>query len=449
MEDLAIFGGKPVRTEPFAVYQTLDEKEERAVAEVIRDGVISDFIGAKGPFFLGGKRVLELEGMYREHCGVKHAVSMNSATSVIIAAMGAFEVGPGDEVIVTPYSHVISATAPLLYDAIPIFADSEPDTFCMSVESIEKCLTPRTKAIIVVDLFGQSADMDAIMELARHHNIKVLSDSAHITCGTYKGKMAGTLADIGSYSLNGHKTIQCGEGGIAVTNNDELALKLQLIRNHAENCVADMGVTNIVNMIGYNFRMTELEAAVAIEQLKKSEDLIRHRRTLCEHLTTRLTGLKGIAPPVVRDGCTHDYLLYCVRYDAATIGIPKAEFMKRLDAEGIKMTAADKRHVPPISGFVKPIHLQPVFTQKIFRPGGYPWTGEFYSGEITYGPGLCPVVEDLWQESLICINAIYPPLTIADMDDIADAFEKVVRLSKPQQKTINRSESDGREQPIR
>jgi len=429
MEKLAILGGSPVRKKSFPEYQTLDEKEEQAVAKVIRDGIISDFIGAKGPFFLGGKKVIELEEMYKKHCDVKYAISMNSATSVIIAAMGAFGIGPGDEVIVTPYSHVISATAPLIFDAIPIFADSEPDTFCMSVESIKKCITEKTKAIIVVDLFGQSADMDEIMELARKHNIKVLSDSAHITIANYKGKMAGTLADIGSYSLNGHKTIQCGEGGIAVTNDEELALKLQLLRNHAENCVADMEISDITNMIGYNFRMTELEAAVAIEQLKKSRKLVEHRRMLCEHLTERLTGLKGITPPVVREDCTHDYLLYCIHYDEKTVGISRNDFMKRLDAEGITLTVKDKRHVPPISNFVKPIHLQPIFSKKHFRPKGYPWTSEHYSGDVSYGLGLCPVVEDLWQNSLICVNAIYPPLTISDMDDIADAFEKVIRLS--------------------
>ena len=430
MNELAIFGGSPVRTKPFPSYQTLDEREEEAVAEVIRDGVISDYIGAKGPFFLGGKKVRELEEMYQAHCGVKHAIAMNSATSVIIAAMAAFGIGPGDEVIVTPYSHVISATAPLIYDAIPVFVDSEPDTFCMSVDSIEKCITPRTKAMIIVDLFGQSADMDPIMDFARKHGIMVLSDSAHITVATYKGEMAGTLAHVGSYSLNGHKTIQCGEGGVAVTNDDELALKLQLLRNHAENCVADMEIADITNMIGYNFRMTELEAAVAVEQLKKSRNLVDHRRMLCEHLTKRLAGVEGITPPEIRDGCTHDYLLYCVLYDSEKTGFPREEFMKRLDAEGIKMTVDDQRHVPPISEFVKPIHLQPIFLRKSFRPKGYPWTSEHYEGDVSYGPGLCPVVEDLWQNSLICINAIYPPLTISDMDDIADAFEKVVRASK-------------------
>lgn len=431
MEKLAIHGGKPVRTKPFVPYNSLGAREEEAVAEVIRSGVLSDFIGADGPFFLGGRKVRELEDLWAAHCGTKYAVAMNSATSVITAALGAFGVGPGDEVIVTPYSHVISATAPLLYNAIPVFADSEPDTFCMSVESIEKCITPRTKAIIVVDLFGQSADMDGIMELARRHNLYVLSDSAHITIATYKDKRAGTLAHIGSYSLNSHKTIQSGEGGIAVTDDDDLALRLRLIRNHAENCVASMGVRNLVNMLGFNFRMTELEAAVAVEQTKRAEELVLPRRALCEHLTRRLEGVPGLTVPKLREGCTHDYLLYVLRYDADVIGIPRAEFMRRMDAEGVGMTAIEGRHIPPIGTFVKPIHLQPIFQERVMYSRGCPWSCEHARGSVvSYDRGITPVVEDLWENSLISVNAVYPPLTVADMDDIADAFIKVATLSR-------------------
>lgn len=429
MEKLAVDGGTPVRSEPFAPYMTLDEKEEAAVAQVIRDGVISDYIGAKGPFFMGGKKVQELERMYREHCSVKHAIAMNSATSCIIAGMGAFDIGPGDEVIVSPYSHVISATAPLIYDAVPVFADSEPDYYCMSVESIERAITPRTKAIIAVDLFGQSCDMDGIMDLAERHSIKVFSDSAHITKARYRDKMAGTLAHIGSYSLNGHKTIQSGEGGVAVTNDDELAFKLQLLRNHAENCVDAFGVGHWYNMIGYNFRMTELEAAVAIEQLKKANWLVDHRRRLCDRLTARLSEVPGLAPPKIREGCEHDWLIFPVHYDAEKMGISRDEFMARMDAEGIRTVPEENWHVPPISTFVKPIHLQPIFQMKCFRPGGHPWAAPYYDGKVSYEQGVCPVIEDWWLNSLICVNAIYPPLTLEDIDDIADAFEKVARFS--------------------
>lgn len=429
MSKLAIDGGTPVRTRPFAPYRTFDENEERGVVEVIREGVISDYIGAPGAYFMGGKRVQQLEDMWRAHTGAKHAVVMNSATSVIIAAMAAFGVGPGDEVIVTPYSHVISATAPLLYDAIPVFADSEPDCLCMSVQSIREKITERTKAIIVVDLFGQSADMDGIMALANEHGIQVLSDSAHITKATYKGRMAGTLAHIGSYSFNGHKTIQCGEGGMAVTDDDELAMRLRLVRNHAENCVAGYEVENIVNLVGFNFRMTELEAAVAIAQTRKIDRLVDARRVLCAHLDKRLRGVPGITTPIVRQGCTHDYLLYPVLFDAATVGITRDEFLRRLDAEGIKTRKVGEEHVPPVTGFVKPIHLQPVFTKRTFRPKGYPWDSPHYGREVPYGMGVCPVVESFWQERLFTVNAIYPPLTVADMDDIADAIIKVVELS--------------------
>lgn len=428
MSQLAINGGKPVRTKPFPPYRTMDEKEANAVAQVIRDGVISDYIGAAGPYFMGGERVRQVEALWAAHAGTKHAVAMNSATSVIIAAMGAFGIGPGDEVIVTPHSHVISATAPLFYDAIPVFADSEPDTFCMSAESIRAKITPRTKAIIVVDLFGQSGDMDAIMALAAQHGLKVLSDSAHITKARYKDRMAGTAAHIGSYSLNGHKTIQCGEGGVAVTDDDDLAFRLQLLRNHAENCVEGYGVSDITNLVGYNFRMTELEAAVAVEQFRKLHTLVDHRVELCAHLTRRLSGLPGLHVPVIRDGCTHDWLIYALRYDAQTVGLSREEFLRRLDAEGVKTVKVGQEHVPPLSNFVRPIHLLPVFARKSYRPGGYPWAFREDLRDMTYGMGLCPVVERLWQEELICVNAVYPPLTIADMDDMADAFEKVLSL---------------------
>ena len=427
MSKLAVFGGKPVRTKPFPPYRTFDENEMRAVQEVVQGQIVSDFIGACSPYFLGGKKVRELETLWVEHTGAKHAIAMNSATSVIIAAMGAFGVGPGDEVIVTPYSHVISATAPLIYDAIPVFADSEPDTLCISVESIRKCITPRTKAMIIVDLFGQSADMDGIMALAQEHGILVLSDSAHITKAAYNGKMAGTHAHIGSYSLNAHKTIQCGEGGIAVTDDDDLAFRLQLLRNHAENCVEGYKVENLTNLIGYNFRMTELEAAVAVEQTKKLHKLVDHRRSMAAYLSDKVAKIDGLTPPIVRSGAEHDYLLFPVLFDQDVIGVSRDEFLRRMDAEGIRMVKVGEEHVPPVSTFVRPIHLLPLFTQKTFRPKGYPWKDPQWTGEVSYGPGTCPVVEDLYNSSLFTINAIYPPLTEADMDDIAEALAKVAR----------------------
>src|SRR5262249_33012271 len=209
----------------------------------------------------GGLRVQKLEREWEGYFRVAHAVTMNSATSGLYAAVGAAGVGPGDEVIVSPYTMIASATAAIAFGAIPVFADIDPDIFCISAETIRKCLTPQTKAIVVVDIFGHPADMDEIMALAAEHNLIVIEDNAQGPGSTYRGRFAGTLAHMGVFSLNYHKTIHSGEGGVVVTANAELAERLQLIRNHAEAVVAKKGTENIVNMVGQNYRMTEIEAA--------------------------------------------------------------------------------------------------------------------------------------------------------------------------------------------
>ena len=164
---------------------------------------------------------------------MKHAVTVNSWTSGLVAAVGAIGIEPGDEVIVTLDNECISNRNTSL-NAIPVFADIDPDTYNLKPESIESQITPYTKAILVADIFGQSADMDEIMLLARRHGLKVISDTAQAPGAMYKNAYAGTLADVGGFSLNYHKHIHTGEGGILVTNDDEIAERLQLIRNHAE-----------------------------------------------------------------------------------------------------------------------------------------------------------------------------------------------------------------------
>ena len=164
-----------------------------------------------------------------------------------------------------------SASAILHWNAIPVFADIDPRTFCLDPKSVEKNITPYTKAIMSIDVGGHPADIDAIMEIALKYKLKVISDTAQagLYGALYKGKFAGTISDIGGYSLNYHKHIHTGEGGILVTNDDDLALRMRLIRNHAEAAVGDIGLSNIANMIGHNFRLGEIETAIGIEQLKK------------------------------------------------------------------------------------------------------------------------------------------------------------------------------------
>ncbi|GBR75480.1 pyridoxal phosphate-dependent aspartate aminotransferase superfamily, partial [Candidatus Termititenax persephonae] len=257
MSKLAINGGTKVRQTNFPPYLPIGAEELARVQEVFRSSIFSRFLGAWHEDFYGGPQVRALEKEWAEFFGVKHAVSVNSATSALYCSVGALGIEPLDEIIVSPYTMSASATAPLIYNAIPVFADVEPDCFCLSASEVERKITDKTKAIIVVDIMGQPYDQ-RINEIARRRNIKIIEDCAQAPYARYKEKFAGTLGDIGVYSLNYHKHIHSGEGGIIVTNDDALANKLRLIRNHAEAVVEAKGETDLTNMLGFNYRMTEV-----------------------------------------------------------------------------------------------------------------------------------------------------------------------------------------------
>lgn len=414
---LAMEGGPPVRTTPFPEYRTLGQEEKRAVAEVMDSGVLSAFLGTAGPHFLGGPRVRKLEEEWCAYFGVSHAVSMNSATSCLYAALGAAGVGPGDEVIVSPYTMTASAVAALVYSAIPVFADIDPDTFCISPDTIRARITPHTRAVVVVDILGHPADMDGIMALAQEHDLTVIEDAAQAPGASYYGRPAGTLAHMGVYSLNYHKHIHCGEGGLVVTEDPGFAERLQLIRNHAEYVLMDKEVPSLVNMLGYNYRMGELEAAIASEQLKKLEPLVAARIELAACLTDRLSGLPGITPPVVKPGCRHAFYLYGIRYDEAAVGVPRSRFAKAMQAEG----------VPLGEGYAIPLYLEPLFQNRtLFGTKGYPWTLPDYQGSVRYERGICPTVERMHFSEMLTSNLIHAQINRSDLNDVVDAFEKVL-----------------------
>jgi dTDP-4-amino-4,6-dideoxygalactose transaminase len=304
----------------------------------------------------------------------------------------------------------------VVYGGIPVFADIEPDLFCISAATIRRRLTPHTRAIIVVDLFGHPAEMDEIMTLAREHNLLVIEDAAQAPGARYKGRHAGTLADIGVFSLNYHKTIHCGEGGVCVTRDDQLAERLRLIRNHAEVVVGPKGERNLCNMVGFNYRMTEIEAAIAAEQLKKLERLLKPRVEAARQLTERLSGLPGITPPVVRPYALHGYYVYAIRYNAGMVGAPRQRFAEALAAEG----------VPVSEGYVQPIYWQPMYQQRMaIGSGGFPFSYPGYRGQVSYDRGTCPVAERMYEEVLLA-DVCHANISQADLDDFVRGFEKVV-----------------------
>ena len=233
MSNLALLGGEPVRTQPFPAYNTMGEEEVAAATRVIRSGNLSQYLGAWHPDFFGGPEVTAFEAEWAAAHKAKHAVSVNSATSGLYAAIGAAGVGPGDEVIVSPTTMMASATAPLIFNAVPVFADVDPITFCLSPESIAARVTPRTRAIVVVHIFGGPADMDPIMELARRHGLIVIEDCAQAPLGSYRGRPVGTLGHI----------------LIVRDHDDGLAIGMQLAQQ-VEDFQAGLGIQVAGGLIG-------------------------------------------------------------------------------------------------------------------------------------------------------------------------------------------------------
>lgn len=412
-----------IRTTPFPLYNPIGNEEAAAAAEVVRSGMLSDYVGRHGDKFCGGRHVRELEKRWADYHQVKHVISFNSATSALIAGLGALGILPGDEVLVIGYSMCISATAPLFYDAIPVFVDIEEDCFCMDPKSVTDRITPRTKAILPVDLFGQSTDMMALMEIAKKHNLKVLCDSSHVPGCSYNGGFAGTFGDIGVYSLNQHKIIHCGEGGIAVTNDDELAVRLQLIRNHGEAVVEDMGYSNLTNMVGGNYRMPEVEAAIATEQLKKLPDLLKKRIDLADYLTEKLSKLDFLTPPKVREDSSHVYYLYPLKYHEEATGLTRAKYIDNVRELGIPLYRF-------AGGYIRPLYLEPVFAQRDSFKNGFPYSLHPENERPRYKRGVCPVTERLYDKEMIVTAYNYPPLTTPDMDDIVKAFTKAAAMKQ-------------------
>lgn len=424
---LAIQGGTPIRKEKFRRYNFIGDEEKAAVNSVLDSGILSKFLGSHHQNFGGGEVVRSLEAEWSAYFKVKHAICLNSATSGLIAAVGAVGVGPGDQVIVTPFSMTISASCPLFYGGIPVFADIEEDYFCLSPESVEAKINSKTKAIVIVDIFGQPYDVEKIRDLAKKNDLKVIEDASQSPLAKHGDAFAGTLGDVGVFSLNYHKHIHCGEGGIVVTDNDEIAERVRLIRNHAEAVVQKRGITNLVNMIGHNFRMTEIEAAIARCQLRKLEDLVIERRANVEVLSKSLSQFAGLKPAKVRAGSTHSYYLHACLFDESIVGVSRNKFIDAVKAELPVTENREEEGVTLNYGYVQPLYLQPLYQQRMaMGEKGFPFSD--YGQGISYEKGLCPVAEKLFEKSFFCHDFMNPPKSKQDLKDVIDAFEKVYSL---------------------
>ena len=279
MAKLAIFGGKPIRNSYLSYgRQTINESDIEVVVEVL-----------KGDFLTTGPAVREFENSVATYVGAKYAVAVSNGTAALHMACFAAGISEGDEVLVPPLTFAASANAVLYCGGKPVFVDVDPLTYNIDISKIEEMITPKTKAIIPVDFTGQSVDMDAIMEIAKRHKLMVIEDAAQAPGAKYQNKLVGTFGDCGIFSLTENKNITSGEGGVLITDDEEIAEIARLIRNHGEAVIAGQKKRTYKSLIlGWNYRMTEVDAAIGIEQFKKLDYFTEERNKLANYLTKNL-----------------------------------------------------------------------------------------------------------------------------------------------------------------
>jgi dTDP-4-amino-4,6-dideoxygalactose transaminase len=359
---------------------------QREVLEILDSGKLSGFRGTPEGAD-GGLYVQQLEQAFRDYLGVKYAFAMQSATAALHVACICANLKRGYSAIVTPYSFASSASCVLMVDAEPIFADIDEDTFCMkpTVSNIQE----NTTTIIPVHLTGHPADMDYIMEFAKENGLFVIEDAAQALGATYKGKKVGTIGDCGVFSFNQSKPVSSGEGGMFVTNNDQIARLAKALRNHAE--VSDPEL----EIVGYNYRMCEVEAAIVLEQFRDLDFKNQWRNRLTNYMSSELSKIQGFTPPVIKPDCTHVFYTYAVKFDENKVRMTREQFQKEMKARGIYMG----------SGYVKPLYRLPVFGSQ---------------------ENLCPVAERMWAKELLVTDIFKYPMTIADCDEVLRNIKEVI-----------------------
>lgn len=404
MDKLASEGGPPTRTVPFPSWPVWDEREERLLLEVLRSGQWG---------ILDGGKVARFQERFAEFQGAKHALCVTSGTTALEVAMRALGVGPGDEVITTPYTFVATPSAAFLVGARPVFVDIDPATYLIDPVKVEAAITERTRAIVPVHIGGCPCDMDAITEIARQHGLYVLEDACQAWGASWRGRPVGAIGDLGCFSFQASKNINAGEGGAIVTNDPELAERCWSLHNVGR---VREGAWYQHEFLGWNYRMTEWQGAILLAQLERLPEHIERRADNAAYLAARLGEVEGITPAVVDERVTgHAWHLFIASYDPAAFGGQTcAAFLRMLAAEGIPCSA----------GYV-PLNRTPALRRAMAEQAGEiePW--EATEADLPELPA-CPVAEDLCQRTVWFQQRMF----LGDHEDIDDIVAAVAKIQQ-------------------
>lgn len=390
--ELAINGGIPIRDTmlPYG-QQWIDEEDIDAVISVLK----SDFI-TQGP------QISKFERAIAEYVDATFAVAFSNGTAALHAACFAAGIGAGDEVITTPITFLASSNSVLYQGGTPLFADIRNDTYNIDPRSIEKWITPKTKAIIPVDFTGQPVEIDAINIVAEKYHLTVIQDAAHSLGAEYDGRKVGSLADMTMFSFHPVKHITSGEGGIITTNDENYYKRLQLFRNHGMTKEPSDLLKNEgpwyyeMHALGYNYRMTDLQAALGNSQFRKLDKFVDRRKQIASIYNQAFEELYGVTCPYQHEKANSSWHLYVLRFDLTKFAVNRKVLFDALRAENIGV------HVHYI-----PVYLQPYYQQ------------------LRYEKGTCPVAEHFYEE--IITLPLFPKMVDRDVEDVINAVKKVCR----------------------
>lgn len=406
MSDLAILGGTPVRNKPFPVWPQYLPADAQRLQQVLES---RHWGGYPVPSHFCG----EFADRFAKLHGAKYGLCLANGTIALVAALQAAGIKFGDEVIVPAYTWDGTATAVLFAGGVPVFADVDPDTYCLDVESARKAITPRTKALLPVHLAMRFADMDALSDLAREHGLKLIEDCAHAHGGQYRGRGAGSIGDIGCFSFQESKLMTSGEGGMVITSDLKYFEHLQSQVNCGRASRTDQFQQRV---LGANYRMTELQAALLIGQLDMLPDFAAKRSKHAAKLSGALAGIPGIRPLPAQSSITHDTIYnYVFQYRPERPGVARDLFVAALDAEGI----------PSDGRFYEPVYRSDLFYA---TPETCPQLKSDYSGV------KCPVSERAAYEEAVWLPQFLLIGEDKDVDDIATGVAKVMRNFKDLEK---------------